>query len=170
MPDDPLGEGRVRDLAERHQGAGQGRQHGQPTRGRRGGDRCGGGRRLDDGPAAAGAGPWARAVPDLVLQLVRLGAEDGLHVVADLDHPGGARECRGVHSGLVGDLDPKPGDAGVDGAEVVRTTEGSDQLLCPRGRPLGAGGRLVDARRVVQLGVATGVRRFQRMIANRKST
>ena len=55
-------------------------------------------------------------VEDVVLQRLGLGTEHRLHAVADLDHPGRAERFEPglVHLGLVGDVHPQPGDAGVD--------------------------------------------------------
>ncbi len=98
--------------------------------------------------------------PDLVLQPVRLGAEDGLDVVADLDHARCTQRPQrsGVHGSLVHHLDPQPGDAGIDGLEVVRAAEGGNEPVRPRGRSVrigdvvGAGHRPI---RVVQPRVAS---------------
>src|SRR6476469_8536464 len=68
---------------------------------------------------------------DLALERFGLGAEDRLHVVADLDHAGGTErlETALVDLALVGDLHPEPGDAGVDVDQVLPATECGNELF-----------------------------------------
>src|SRR6476659_8217624 len=82
--------------------------------------------------ATAGyGGDRLQGVVDLVLECLGLCAEHGLHVVADLDHPGRAErlEAALVDLPLVGDLHAQSGDAGVDVDQVVAAAERRDELL-----------------------------------------
>ena len=137
--DEAFGEGRVRDLLHRHgSAADRGENLGDPGASGRGGlvrsgRRRGGHRRrgVRHRRGHHDRGGTGHGVRDLALQDLGLGAEDGLHVVADLDHAGGAERLQAslVDLVLVGDLHPQPGDARVDVDQVLPAPEGGDQPL-----------------------------------------